>query len=90
MMGRIKQKIKNNLIQIKLIVIIVAVLASLGLIIHNLRILNTKAYFRNSQDDYVTLTVTGDVYNSIIGQLPQLDDTDTQMTVPEHVYNQIP
>ncbi|NLZ51879.1 MAG: hypothetical protein GX892_01810 [Thermoanaerobacteraceae bacterium] len=89
MMGKIKFKQKRKNIAFKFIVMVVTMSASIGLIIHKLNVSKTKAYFYNEQTNEITLTVTEDVYGSIIEQLYPLGKIDTQKTVSDNVYDSI-
>jgi hypothetical protein len=92
------QKFKNSSLKnkIKTISLSVVMLAAVGLTVHKLSILETGAIFTSGDESNVTLTVTNEVYNSLITQMQSnmitniMDngdiDTTTQRSVPEDVY----
>ncbi|AGC68320.1 hypothetical protein Cst_c13290 [Thermoclostridium stercorarium subsp. stercorarium DSM 8532] len=79
----LKQKIKAGFCKKSVIVVISLVAASVGLLT---TVMNTKAYFSTRQHDIIKLTVTDDVYRSIIEQLLPRTDTKIPHTVSDDVY----
>lgn len=86
--SKLKQKRKNGSFkpQIKIIALVIVILAAMGLIVHRLSISETNAYFRSENESYVTLTVTDNVYDSLIDKIKSIDETDTQTSAVKSAY----